>query len=109
MKYSVLGLGYAPSEYDAERTEWMKHDIVFDFAETVEDAAQKLREQNYVCIAIRSDQISPREIAGRALGVRASAQLVLLSQTVSLGVKLSAASTAARILDRVMMIRMAAR
>ena len=41
----------------------MKHDIVFDFAETVEDAAQKLREQNYVCIAIRSDQISPREIA----------------------------------------------
>ena len=28
MKYSVLGLGYAPSEYDVERTEWMKHGIV---------------------------------------------------------------------------------
>lgn len=63
MKYSVLGLGYAPSEYDVERTEWMKHDIVFDFAETVEEAAQKLREHNYVCIAIRSDQITPGEIA----------------------------------------------
>lgn len=63
MKYSVLGLGYAPSEYDVERTEWMKHDIVFDFAENIDEAADKLRKQNYVCIAIRSDQITPGEIA----------------------------------------------
>ena len=34
LKYSVLGLGYAPNEYDVERTEWMKHGIVFDFATT---------------------------------------------------------------------------
>ena len=46
MKYSVLGLGYAPQEYDEERTEWMKHGIEFDFAESLEDAAEKLRRQN---------------------------------------------------------------
>ena len=63
MKYSVLGLGYVPGEYDVERTEWMKHGIVFDFAESIEDAAEKLRKQNYVCIAIRSDQLSHEEIA----------------------------------------------
>ena len=63
MKYSVLDLGYAPSEYDVKRTEWMKHGIVFDFAENIDEAADKLRKQNYVCIAIRSDQISPGEIA----------------------------------------------
>ena len=38
MTYSVLGLGYAPSEYEAERTEWMKQGIVFDFAETLDEA-----------------------------------------------------------------------
>lgn len=64
MKYSVLGLGYAPQEYDEERTEWMKHGIEFDFAESLEDAAEKLRRQNYVCIAIRSDQLTYEELAG---------------------------------------------
>ena len=63
MKYSVLGLGYTPSEYDVERAEWMKHGIAFDFAETLDIAAEKLRKQNYVCIAIRSDQISQEKIA----------------------------------------------
>ena len=58
MEYSVLGLGYAPSEYEAERTEWIKHNIVFDFAETLDDAVEKLHLQPYVCIAIRSEQIS---------------------------------------------------
>ena len=58
LKYSVLGLGYAPSEYDVERAEWIKHCIEFDFAESLEDAAEKLRRQNYVCIAIRSDQLT---------------------------------------------------
>ena len=42
LKYSVLGLGYAPNEYDVERTEWMKHGIVFDFAESIDEAADKL-------------------------------------------------------------------
>lgn len=64
MKYNVLGLGYAPNEYDVERTEWMKHGIVFDFAKNIEDAAEKLRKQNYVCIAIRSDQLTHEELAG---------------------------------------------
>jgi len=64
LKYSVLGLGYAPDEYHEERTEWMKHGIEFDFAGSLEDAAEKLRRQNYVCIAIRSDQLSHEEIAG---------------------------------------------
>ena len=64
MKYRVLGLGYTPSEYEAERTEWMKHDIEFDFAESLADAAEKLRRQNYVCIAIRSDQLTYEELAG---------------------------------------------
>ena len=63
MEYSVLGLGYAPSEYEAERTEWIKHNIVFDFAETLDDAVEKLHLQPYVCIAIRSGQISQAEIA----------------------------------------------
>ena len=63
MAYNVLGFGYAPSEYDAERTEWMKQDIVFDFAETLGEAVEKLRRQMYVCIAIRADQISQSEIA----------------------------------------------
>lgn len=63
LKYSVLGLGYAPSEYDVERTEWMKHGIAFDFAGSLDDAAEKLRQQTYICIAIRSDQISQADIA----------------------------------------------
>ena len=47
-----------------ERAEWMKHSIVFDFAESVEDATKKLRQQNYVCIATRSDQLTQEELAG---------------------------------------------
>lgn len=58
MKYSVLGLGYTPSEYEAERTEWMKHGIIFDFAEDLEDAAEKLRSRNYVCTVMKADQLS---------------------------------------------------
>jgi len=61
LKYSVLGLGYAPQEYDEERTEWMKHGIEYDFAESLEDAAEKLRRQTYVCIAIRIKQYSKFE------------------------------------------------
>lgn len=63
IQYSVLGLGYRRSEYDEERTEWLKHSIVFDFAENLPEAENKMREKNYVCVAIRSDQINLKEIA----------------------------------------------
>lgn len=63
MRYSVLGLGYTPSEYEAERTEWMKHGIVFDFAGDLEDAADKLRNRNYVCTVIKADQVSHKMLS----------------------------------------------
>lgn len=62
MKCSVLGLGYATGEYEAERIEWRKHGVAFDFAENITQAAGMLRQGDYVCIAIRSEQISHKEI-----------------------------------------------
>ena len=62
MKYKVLGLGYPPHEHDVERTEWMEHNIIFDFASTIEQAQELLRNDNYVCVAIRSNQITHEEI-----------------------------------------------
>lgn len=60
--HKVLGLGYAPSEYDVERFEWGKYTVSFDFAESVDQAVEKLRQQEYICVAVRSNQITYEEI-----------------------------------------------
>lgn len=62
MKYKVLGVGYLPNEYEAERAEWMEHGMTFDFADSIHQAAEMLREQDYVCIAIRSAQITHEDL-----------------------------------------------
>lgn len=62
MRYNVLGIGYSPQEYETERAEWLEHSLDFDFAGTTEEAAEMLRQRDYVCIAIRSDHITQEEI-----------------------------------------------
>lgn len=62
MRYSVLGVGYQLCEHEIERKEWSEYGIEFDFSETVESAVEKLREKPYICIAIRSEQITYEEI-----------------------------------------------
>ena len=63
MRYHVLGVGYFPSEYDMERTEWEHYGISFDFADSITQAAEKLHRQEYICIAIRSSQITHSELS----------------------------------------------
>lgn len=55
MNYRVLGVGYLLREYELEKSEWQKHGIVFDFANTTEQPTEMLRQREYVCIDIRSD------------------------------------------------------
>ena len=76
MTYRVLGVGYSPKEYGAEKNEWLVHGIAFDFAESLEEAAKKLRTQDYVCVAIRSEQISHREITFLR-GIKAISTVIL--------------------------------
>ena len=63
LKHRVLGVGYLPSEYDAERAEWIKHGIVFDFAESVHDATKILLKEKYTCVAIRAEHITHEDIS----------------------------------------------
>ena len=62
MKYNVLGIGYLSCEHDVERAEWMKYGVVFDFAESISQAIEKLRQREYICIVIRTEQITHNEI-----------------------------------------------
>lgn len=55
MDYNVLGLGYSPNEYDLIRKEWEQRGIHFEFSVDVEDAIEKIRQREYICIVIRSD------------------------------------------------------
>lgn len=61
--FRVLGIGYAANEYDAEKTEWVKHGILFDFAESISQAEDMLHGKAYVCVVIRSERITADEIA----------------------------------------------
>ena len=60
--HCVLGIGYLPREYDAERAEWIKHGIIFDFAKDVQEASNKLLKKKYICIAIRAEHITHEDI-----------------------------------------------
>lgn len=62
MNHLVLGVGYTPQEYEIERTRWQEYGIVFDFADGTRQAMEKLREADYVCIAIRSDKITNEDM-----------------------------------------------
>lgn len=62
MNYTVLGIGYAPREYDAERIEWRAHGIDFCFAPSIEEAKVMLPLQNYICMAVRANNIDPNDI-----------------------------------------------
>ena len=64
MKYTVLGLGYAPHEYDSERAEWNGYGLDFDFATSVEEAKTMLMHGNYVCVSVRAQDIEAEDIAG---------------------------------------------
>ena len=63
MKYTVLGLGYSPDEYEIERTEWKGYGLDFDFATSVEEAKTMLMHGNYVCISVRAQDIEAEDIA----------------------------------------------
>ena len=62
MKYTVLGIGYALQNHEAERSEWVKYGLNFDFAPSAEQACIMLQHGNYVCVAIRANDIGPEEI-----------------------------------------------
>ncbi len=62
MKHLVLGIGYPAPEYEMERSEWDKYGIEFHFADNISQAAKKMRQAEYVCIAIRSDCIAPNDL-----------------------------------------------
>lgn len=63
MRYSILGLGYAPIEQIHERIKWQKHGIAFEFAESINDAAERIRKRNYDCVVLRTEAISQGEVA----------------------------------------------
>lgn len=58
MDYNVLGLGYLPSEYKLIQTEWKKQGVQFEFSAGVEDAIERIRQQEYAYIVIRSDALN---------------------------------------------------
>lgn len=62
MNYLVLGVGYSPQEYNVERIRWQEYGISFDFADNTQQAVEKLRLAEYVCIAIRSDKITHEDV-----------------------------------------------
>lgn len=62
MKYTVLGLGYAPHEYETERAEWKGYGLDFDFATSIEAAKTMLMRGNYVCVSIRAQDIEAEDI-----------------------------------------------
>ena len=62
MKCKVLGLGYPPKEHDVQSAKWLGYGMVFHFADSIRQAAEMLREQDYTFIAIRSDQISHEDL-----------------------------------------------
>lgn len=75
----MLGVGYSPQEYEAERDECLEHGIEFDFADTAKAAIKKLHQRDYVCIAIRSEYITYEEV----LSLRKVRQIptIILPQT----------------------------
>lgn len=62
MQHHVLSIGYPEAEYETEKETWQEYGIVFDFVDTVQEAAKKLPYENYVCITIRADQITNEEL-----------------------------------------------
>ena len=62
LRRRILGLGYVPSEQSEERSFWSKYDIIFDFAKDISDAVEQLKRQEYICIAIRSAQITHEDL-----------------------------------------------
>ncbi len=62
MKHLVLGIGYPAPEYEMEQSEWDKYGIEFHFADNISQATKKMRQAEYVCIAIRSDCIAPNDL-----------------------------------------------
>ena len=62
MNYVVLGVGYSPQEYEAERQEWTEHGVDFDFAASIEQAKAMLWQRDYICVAIRANNIGQEEI-----------------------------------------------
>ena len=58
MDYNVLGLGYLPSEYKLIQTEWKKQGVQFEFSAGVEDAIERIRQQEYAYIVIRADALN---------------------------------------------------
>ncbi len=57
-----MGIGYPEQEHDTERQEWVKHGIVFHFAKDIPHAAKCLEQSEYICIAIRGDQVSDDDL-----------------------------------------------
>lgn len=58
----VLSVGRAQSEHAIEREKWNEYGLTIDFADTIEQAAQKLAGQKYVCVVICSDSIPDSDL-----------------------------------------------
>lgn len=54
MKYSVLGMGYCPTERETEKRIWLEYGIDFDFVDSTEQAAEKLKTANYIVPAAKT-------------------------------------------------------
>lgn len=62
MRNIVLGIGYPYHEHAAVRETWFAYGIEFDFADDLWQAATKLVNHHYICIAICSDCIPSSDI-----------------------------------------------
>lgn len=59
MKFSILGIGYAPKEQQLEKEMWTQQNINFEFADTLLHATRCLQEREFQCIVICVEKIDP--------------------------------------------------
>lgn len=62
MRHDVLCVGYSKTVYAIEKEKWSEYGIVFDFADDIAQAMQKLSEQEYVCVSICADAIPDSDL-----------------------------------------------
>lgn len=63
VRHDVLCVGYSKTVYAIEKEKWSEYGIVFDFADDIAQAMQKLSEQEYVCVVICSDTIPANKLS----------------------------------------------
>jgi DNA-binding response OmpR family regulator len=59
----VLGIGYHKNECAAVRREWLPRGVLFQFVDTVSEAAWHIKQKEYVCITMFADHIDNDQLA----------------------------------------------